>query len=261
MTDRAERQLAALVEAGMSLSSELDVEALLQRIADLSREVIGASYGAVGVLDESGELKRFVYSGIDEETVRKIGDLPRGKGLLGTVVREGRPLRVPEISEHPSSYGFPPNHPPMHTFLGVPVLARGRVFGNLYLTEKRDGKPFTEQDAELARLFGGRVSEEHRRNVTAWWCEVMGGPDRYTTDHGGYEHMLAKHRGLAITPELRLRFVTLLSRAADLADFPDDPEFRAALMGYAEWGTRLALHNSQPGADVAEHAPVPPYRP
>jgi hemoglobin len=126
-----------------------------------------------------------------------------------------------------------------------------------------------EEDDELARLFGGRVSEEHRRHVTLWWGEVMGGPARYTEDHGGYEHMLAKHRGLAITAEQRLRFVTLLSRAADLAGLPDDPEFRAALMGYAEWATRLAVHNSQPGAEVAEHAPVPrwgwgvapPYRP
>ena len=85
----------------------------------------------------------------------------------------------------------------------------------------------------------------------------MGGPADYTDEHGGYEHMLAKHRGLAITPEQRLRFVTLLSRAADDAGLPADPEFRAALMGYAEWGTRLAVHNSQPDADVAEHAPVP----
>src|SRR5215217_5957904 len=89
-----------------------------------------------------------------------------------------------------------------------------------------------EEDAELVALFGGRVSEEHRRNVTLWWCEVMGGPARYTEDHGGYEHMLAKHRGLAITDDMRLRFVTLLSRAADEARLPADPEFRAAIMGY-----------------------------
>jgi hemoglobin len=114
-----------------------------------------------------------------------------------------------------------------------------------------------EQVPELARLFGGTVSTEHREHVTDWWCEVMGGPPVYTDERGGYEHMLAKHRGLAITPELRLRFVTLLSEAADAAGLPDDPEFRAALMGYAEWGTRLAVHNSQPGADVAAHAPVP----
>ena len=126
-----------------------------------------------------------------------------------------------------------------------------------------------EEDDQLAPLFGGRVTEDHRRHVTLWWSEVMGGPARYTEDHGGYEHMLAKHRGLAITAEQRLRFVTLLSRAADLAELPADPEFRAALMGYAEWGTRLAVQNSKPGADVTQHAPVPrwgwgvapPYRP
>ena len=114
-----------------------------------------------------------------------------------------------------------------------------------------------EADELLAPLFGGRVSDEHRDHVTTWWSEVMGGPNAYTTDHGGYEHMLAKHRGLAITDEQRLRFVTLLSRAADIAKLPDDPEFRAAIMGYAEWGTRLAVQNSAPGAAPVEHAPVP----
>jgi hemoglobin len=114
-----------------------------------------------------------------------------------------------------------------------------------------------EQVPELARLFGGTVSEEHRVHVTDWWCEVMGGPAVYTDERGGYEHMLAKHRGLGITSEWRLRFVTLLSEAADEARLPDDPEFRSALMGYAEWGTRLAVHNSQPGAGVVPHAPVP----
>jgi hemoglobin len=114
-----------------------------------------------------------------------------------------------------------------------------------------------EAEPELAALFGGRVSEAHRSHVTDWWCEVMGGPETYTGTRGGYEHMLAMHRNLGVTPALRLRFVTLLSQAADDADLPADPEFRAALMGYAEWGTRLAVHNSQPGAAVAEHAPVP----
>jgi hemoglobin len=126
-----------------------------------------------------------------------------------------------------------------------------------------------ERDDLLAAMFGGRVGEEHRRNVTAWWCEVMGGPDDYTQTRGGYERMLAHHRGLAITAEQRLRFVTLLSRAADDAGLPDDPEFRAAIVGYAEWGTRLAVHNSAPGAQPAPHAPVPrwgwgvapPYQP
>ncbi|HEX6389997.1 MAG TPA: group II truncated hemoglobin [Solirubrobacteraceae bacterium] len=126
-----------------------------------------------------------------------------------------------------------------------------------------------EQEPDIAALFGGTVSAAHREHATAWWCEVMGGPATYTEQHGGYEQMLAHHRDLAITPGQRLRFVTLLSQAADDAGMPDDPEFRAAVMAYAEWGSRLALHNSQPGAQVFEHAPVPrwgwgvapPYQP
>jgi hemoglobin len=126
-----------------------------------------------------------------------------------------------------------------------------------------------EADELLAPVFGGTVGAEHREHATAWWCEVMGGPAAYTDNLGGYEHMLARHRGLQITPEQRLRFVTLLSSAADAAGLPSDPEFRAAIMGYAEWGSRLALHNSQPGAAAAAHAPVPrwgwgvapPYQP
>ncbi|WCB92432.1 hypothetical protein DSM104299_01127 [Baekduia alba] len=114
-----------------------------------------------------------------------------------------------------------------------------------------------EGDELLAPLFGGTVSVEHREHVTDWWSEVMGGPAFYTERHGGYEHMLAKHRALAIDPERRLRFVTLLSRAADDVDLPADPEFRAAIMGYAEWGTRLAVENSAPDAQPAPHAPVP----
>jgi hemoglobin len=110
---------------------------------------------------------------------------------------------------------------------------------------------------EIAAMFGGRVSEEHRTRVTDWWSEVMGGPAVYSNRRGGYEHMLARHHNLAITGDQRLTFVTLLSRAADDVGLPDDPEFRAALMGYAEWGTRLAVHNSQPDAEVAAHAPVP----
>lgn len=114
-----------------------------------------------------------------------------------------------------------------------------------------------EDDELLSPVFEGQVTTEHRDHVTAWWCEVMGGPDRYTAEHGGYEHMLAKHRGLAVSDDQRLRFVTLLSRAADLAGLPADQEFRAAIMGYAEWGTRLAVENSAPDAAPVAHAPVP----
>jgi hemoglobin len=126
-----------------------------------------------------------------------------------------------------------------------------------------------EADELLAPFFPGGVSEEHRHHVTDWWSEVFGGPDVYTRERGGYERMLAHHRGLGITPEQRHRFAATMSLAADDAALPDDPEFRAALVGYLEWGTRLALLNSQPGAAVVEHAPVPrwgwgvapPYQP
>jgi hemoglobin len=114
-----------------------------------------------------------------------------------------------------------------------------------------------EGDELLSHLFPGGVAEEHRLHVVAWWCEVFGGPARYTDQLGGYERMLGKHRGLAITAEQRFRFASLMSLAADDAGLPDDPEFRSAFVAYVEWGTRLAQHNSQPGAAVAAHAPVP----
>ncbi len=114
-----------------------------------------------------------------------------------------------------------------------------------------------EDDDLLSGFFPGGVSAVHRDHVIAWWSEVFGGPARYTDELGGYEAMLSHHRGLGITPEQRFRFASLMSLAADDAGLPDDPEFRSALVAYLEWGTRIALGNSQPGAQVAEHAPVP----
>jgi len=126
-----------------------------------------------------------------------------------------------------------------------------------------------ERDELLSPLFPGGVSAQHREHVTTWWCEVLGGPADYTSRLGGYPAMLAHHLNLSITPDQRFRFASLMSLAADDAGLPADPEFRAALVGYLEWGTRLAMHNSQPGAAVVEQAPVPrwgwgvapPYRP
>jgi len=114
-----------------------------------------------------------------------------------------------------------------------------------------------EDDELISPLFPGGVSIEHRDHVLAWWSEVFGGPSRYSDELGGYENMVARHRDLSINPEQRLRFATLMSLAADDAGLPDDPEFRSAFVAYLEWGTRIAMHNSQPGADVAPHAPVP----
>ncbi|MEA2370461.1 MAG: hemoglobin [Solirubrobacteraceae bacterium] len=153
------------------------------------------------------------------------------------------------VAGHPTPVGRDPAAPPTIYEWGGGRLAFERWLSHFY--------DLVERDELLAPVFGGTVTEAHRRNATTWWCEVMGGPADYTQRHGGYEHMLARHIGLEVTGEQRLRFVTLLSQAADDAELPDDPEFRAAIIGYAEWGSRLALHNSQPGADVAAHAPVP----
>ena len=114
-----------------------------------------------------------------------------------------------------------------------------------------------ERDELLSPFFPGGVRETHRAHVAAWWTEVLGGPARYSEELGGYETMLAHHRGLGITPEQRFRFASLLSLATDDAGLPADPEFRSALVAYIEWGTRIAMHNSQPGAEVVPHAPVP----
>jgi len=157
MNSHAQRQTAALVEAGLALASELDLDALLQRIADLAREVVGARYGAVGVVGEDGLLLRFVYSGIDAETAELIGDLPQGRGLLGVLLEGGRPMRMQEISSHSDSYGFPPNHPAMHSFLGVPIIIRDRVFGRLYLTEKQDASEFTKDDERIAMTLAAQA--------------------------------------------------------------------------------------------------------
>ncbi len=169
MSPSPDRRVMSLVEAGMALASELDLDGLLQRIADISREVIGARFGAVGVLGDHGELARFVYSGIDKPLADTIGDLPIGRGVLGALIEEGKPLRLREISDHPRSYGFPPNHPPMHSFLGVPIVVRDRIFGRLYLTEKQGPEDFTTDDERIALSLAAQagVAIDNARLVDA----------------------------------------------------------------------------------------------
>ena len=145
MSDR-DRKHTALVEAGLALASELSLPALLQKIVQLAREVSGARYGALGVLGGDGFLSDFLTDGISDEQRRAIGHLPHGGGILGVLIDEARPLRLRRIADDPRSVGFPSNHPPMTSFLGVPVAVRGNVFGNLYLTEKQAAPEFTEED-------------------------------------------------------------------------------------------------------------------
>ncbi|HUB76788.1 MAG TPA: GAF domain-containing protein [Solirubrobacteraceae bacterium] len=159
MTDKLQAaRLRTLIDVGGFIVSELDLDAVLTRVLEAARDLTGARYAAIGVLNrDRTELERFVTVGVEEETARQIGDLPRGRGVLGVLTEDPRPLRLERVGDHPSSYGFPFGHPPMDTFLGVPVLIAGESWGNLYLTEKSDGE-FDAADEEaivvLARWAG-----------------------------------------------------------------------------------------------------------
>ena len=143
-------QLRQLFAAVLAIASDLDLEAMLSRITEAAAELAHARYAALGVLDEGREsLSAFITVGIDDATRATIGEPPRGHGILGTLIKDPRPLRLPDLHAHPDTYGFPPNHPPMTSFLGVPILIRGEAFGNLYLCDKLDGGGFTDIDEEL----------------------------------------------------------------------------------------------------------------
>jgi signal transduction histidine kinase len=153
------RALRKLVDAVLSISADLELASVLQSIIDAAMDLVDARYGAIGVLDETKTaLAEFVTAGLDDETYRAIGDLPKGHGILGLLIVEPKPLRLPDLREHAESYGFPPHHPPMKSFLGVPILVRQEVFGNLYLTDKRSGEVFTDVDEELTVALAGAAA-------------------------------------------------------------------------------------------------------
>jgi len=177
LADRMQSLLLAVV----SIGSQLDVASVLREIVATAAEIAGAKYAALGVLGpgEDRRLSQFVTVGIDAEQQREIGDLPRGRGVLGLLIDEPVPIRLDDISQHPASCGFPPHHPPMGSFLGVPVLVRGEVFGNLYLTEKRSGRTFTDDDQRLVQALAtaaglavqnARLYEQSRRQQR--WLEA-----------------------------------------------------------------------------------------
>jgi len=148
-----ERRLRKLIDVGRSLVAELDLEAVLSRVLEVACELTGARYAAVGVLDaDRRELERFITRGIDEKTREAIGALPRGRGVLGLLIEDPKPLRLGDVGEHARSFGFPPGHPPMRSFLGVPIVVRGEAWGNLYLTEKA-GAEFDEADEQSALVL------------------------------------------------------------------------------------------------------------
>ncbi len=175
---RTQGRVQQLLDAFLSVSSGLDLETTLRRIVETACDLVDARYGALGVLAPQGGLAAFIHVGIDVERAAAMGSLPEGKGVLGQLITEPYPLRIPDLSRHPASVGFPPGHPEMHTFLGVPVLVRGTVFGNLYMTEKRHGEFSPEDEAVLSALAGAagvaidnarlyEEAEERRRWATA----------------------------------------------------------------------------------------------
>jgi signal transduction histidine kinase len=150
---RSDDALYALDAATRAIAGELDLDKVLQLIVDRVRGLVGSRYAALGIVDDHGQIELFITSGITAEERAAIGPLPRGHGLLGTIIRDGVPLRIPEIAAHPESYGFPPNHPPMHSLLGVPVRVAGETIGNFYLTDKIGQPAFAGDDQELVEMF------------------------------------------------------------------------------------------------------------
>ncbi|HEX5880853.1 MAG TPA: GAF domain-containing sensor histidine kinase [Actinomycetota bacterium] len=146
-----------LLGAGLALAAELSLPAALQRIVELAAELAGAGYGALGVLGPEGTISEFLTTGVTAEQRAAIGHLPVGRGILGVLIDDARPLRLHDIADDPRSVGFPANHPPMRSFLGVPVMARGRVYGNLYLTEKQGGQDFDADDERVLVLLAAQA--------------------------------------------------------------------------------------------------------
>ena len=229
-------RLRGLVDAGIALSSELSLDDLLKKLAETAASLTGARYAALGVIDESGTgLERFVHTGIDAETVDAIGELPRGNGILGALITDARSLRLTAITDDPRSVGFPPNHPPMRGFLGVPIALRGRAYGNLYLTEKAKG-PFTDEDQELVETLASQaaVAIENARlyeDATNWSAQLEALNEVGTALAGEIElprllKLISRRlRGLisarVVTIALSTSYGTLRIEAADGADDED----------------------------------------
>ncbi|MFC9964560.1 GAF domain-containing sensor histidine kinase [Nocardia ignorata] len=255
--DRMDR----LIEAMLVVTAGLDLDDTLRSIVHTAIELVDAQYGALGVREHdktSNELAEFVYEGIDDRTRVLIGDLPRGHGVLGLLIKEPKPIRLADLSEHPSSVGFPPNHPPMNTFLGVPVKVRDEVFGNLYLTDKAGGQEFTEDDEVVVQalaaaagiaIANARLYEESR--MRQQWLEAT--RDVATALLAGGEPKEA----LSLVTEQAL---TLTQSACTFVALPEDPEvpneevtelvvIAAAGVDAADIiGQRLAVEDTQSGA-------------
>jgi signal transduction histidine kinase len=229
----AESRLHRLLDAVVSVASDLSLPDVLRRIVQSSADLVGARYAALGVIGPNRMLMEFIHVGIDDEARARIGDLPTGNGILGLLIDEPRPIRLHDLAEHPQSFGFPANHPPMRSFLGVPIRVRGEVFGNLYLTEKAGGADFTEEDEEIviALAAAAAVAVENARlfeqtHLREQWLEastditgsLLGGGHARETLH------LVAGRARAIA-DAHLVFLALASTDPDqlLVEVADGP--------------------------------------
>ena len=271
------QQAIELLEIGRGLVVDFDVESVLQRVLEAARDLTGAGYAALGVLDsEQRELERFLFVGIDDETRARIGPLPRGRGVLGELIRNPRPLRLERVGDHPRSYGFPPEHPPMNSFLGVPISIRGRVFGNLYLTEKAGGDQFTDGDehtlvvlAEWAALAisNARIyqDEQERRIEFERATKRLEASTAIARALGGETHLdvvldLISKRGRALVDATWMLILViegeeLVVRAA-AGELPDDPIGRRVPVETSLSGQALAKRETQTIADVQRQFPT-----
>lgn len=257
-------QTRRLLDAGRALVAERDVEAVLDRILEAACEITSASYAAIGVLDESRtQLQRFLTRGIDPDTYRAIGDLPHGRGVLGVLIEDPRPLRLADVTQHPNSYGFPANHPPMRTFLGVPLMIRGAPWGNLYLADKQRAPEFSAQDEEAvvvlaqwagvaidnARLY--EISERRRQRLEGVVSSLEAARD--ITD------------AISVEPNLERTLELIVKRGRALVDAravlillrESDELVVAASAGHVEdaEGRRVALSRSTSGQVLRRDRP------
>ncbi|MBN9108170.1 MAG: GAF domain-containing protein [Pseudonocardia sp.] len=203
----AQGRLRGLLQANQAIVGDLELPVVLRRIVESARTLLGARYAALGVLADGGGLAEFVHTGLDDETVARIGDLPAGRGLLGAVITEGAPIRLRRIADDPRSSGFPPGHPAMRSFLGVPIRIREEVFGNLYLTESEHGE-FSAEDEELARALAATAAVAidnarlfHATTVRGEWMAATAAVTREMLDAPGERRPLRliveRSRGLA----------------------------------------------------------------
>ena len=252
------RQLQALVQASLAVTTELSLEGVLQKIAEVARDVLQARYAAMGVINESGTgLSQFVTAGIDEATKARIGPLPTGRGLLGQLITERKPLRIRVLATHAQSAGFPANHPPMGSFLGVPIMVRDKAYGNLYVTEKQGAEEFSEADEAVALMLASQAGIAIENAITfealTRTQRALEERERVASHAVAQLHALVQ-ASLAVTTELSLERV--LARIAEVAR--DVLQARYAALGVInESGTGLSQFVTA-GIDEATKARIGP---